>query len=129
MGRSKVVRKFLYRNFLPPEVKKPRYMLPVFSDCRAILIEYALSREWAESVQISTFYKIKHRSCYSAVLFLYLVREANLCSIAAHSARVAVALGASVEDVLPVRIPFLTHHCTAFSAYAETVPPSVDSPA
>lgn len=49
-------------------------------------------------------------------------RLANLCSIAAHSARVAVALGASVEDVLPVRIPFLTHHCTAFSAYAETEP-------
>ena len=41
-GRSKVVRKFLCRNFLPPEVKKPRYMLPVFSDCRAILLNTRL---------------------------------------------------------------------------------------
>ena len=55
----------------------------------------------------------------------YMLCSAKRCSIAAHSARVAVALGASVEDVLPVRIPFLTHHCTAFSAYAETEPASV----
>ena len=30
VGRSKVVRKFLYRNFLPPEVQKWWYMLPLF---------------------------------------------------------------------------------------------------
>ena len=30
VGRSKVVRKFLYRNFLPPEVKNPRHMSPDF---------------------------------------------------------------------------------------------------
>ena len=30
VGRSKVVRKFPYGNFLPPEVKKARYMLPLF---------------------------------------------------------------------------------------------------
>ena len=30
VGRSKVVRKFLYRNFLPPKDKNPRYMLPDF---------------------------------------------------------------------------------------------------
>ena len=30
IGRSKVVRKFPCGNFLPPEVKKERYMLPLF---------------------------------------------------------------------------------------------------
>ena len=30
VGRSKVVRKFLFRNFLPLKVKKPRYTPPVF---------------------------------------------------------------------------------------------------
>ena len=57
MGRSKVVRKFLYRNFLPPEVQKGRYPCaasrprcadtcsPFLSICRANAVSCALPRE------------------------------------------------------------------------------------
>ena len=57
VGRSKVVRKFLYRNFLPPEVQKGRYPCaasrprcadtcsPLLSICRANAVSCALPRE------------------------------------------------------------------------------------
>ena len=46
VGRSKVVRKFLYRNFLPPEVQKRVIHAPLFlSICRANAISCALPRE------------------------------------------------------------------------------------
>ncbi|MFR5640771.1 MAG: hypothetical protein ACLUDF_07010, partial [Butyricicoccus sp.] len=60
-GRSKVVRKFLYRNFLPPEMKKvsavlarflgraARYTPRLFCICKANAILHALLRELAEA--------------------------------------------------------------------------------
>ena len=67
MGRSKVVRKFLYRNFLPPEVQKGRYPCaasrprcadtcsPFLSICRANAISCALPREMLKNADYTTF--------------------------------------------------------------------------
>ena len=67
VGRSKVVRKFLYRNFLPPEVQKGRYPCaasrprcadtcsPFLSICRANAISCALPREMLKNADYTTF--------------------------------------------------------------------------
>ena len=73
MGRSKVVRKFLYRNFLPPEVQKGRYPCaasrprcadtcsPFLSICRANAISCALLREMRKNADYTTFSTDRNR--------------------------------------------------------------------
>ena len=81
VGRSKVVRKFLYRNFLPPEVQKGRYPCaasrprcadtcsPFLSICRANAISCALPREMLKNADYTTFFD--RLSAAIAALFFY----------------------------------------------------------
>ena len=52
---SKVVRKFLYRNFLPPEVQNGDTCSPFLSICRANAISCALPREMLKNADYTTF--------------------------------------------------------------------------
>ena len=73
VGRSKVVRKFLYRNFLPPEVQKGRYPCaasrprcadtcsPFLSICRANAISCALPRKMLKNADYTTFSTDRNR--------------------------------------------------------------------
>ena len=52
VGRSKVVRKFPCGNFLPPEVKKARYMLPLFWHLQSKCYEHALPRKLVKTARV-----------------------------------------------------------------------------
>ena len=81
VDRSKVVRKFLYRNFLPPEVQKGRYPCaasrprcadtcsPFLSICRANAVSCALPREMLKNADYTTFSTASNARDYSSVLF------------------------------------------------------------
>ena len=55
MGRSKVVRKFLYRNFLLQKFKKDDTCSPFLSICGANAISCALPREMLKNADYTTF--------------------------------------------------------------------------
>ena len=96
MGRSKVVRKFLYRNFLPPEVQKGRYPCaasrprcadtcsPFLSICRANAISCALPREMLKNADYTTFSTDRNRPAFAGRFFMSVERYPVGCDDSAH---------------------------------------------